>query len=73
MKRIAVILLVLCASMQLFAQTFTTKVRGSVTDAQTGEPIPFAGIYFKDTTIGITDAPMPRSRPTAVSIIPHRK
>ena len=54
MKRIAVILVVLCASVQLFAQTFTTKVRGTVTDAQTGEPIPFAGIYFKDTTIGIT-------------------
>lgn len=54
MKRIVVILLVLCASIQLFAQTFTTKVRGIVTDADTGEPIPFAGIYFKDTTIGIT-------------------
>ena len=41
----------LFASVQLLAQT--TKVRGSVTD-ETGEPIPFAGIYFKGTTIGIT-------------------
>lgn len=32
----------------------TTKVRGRVTDADTGEGIPFAGVYFKNTTIGIT-------------------
>ena len=31
----------------------TTKVRGRVTD-DTGEGIPFAGVYFKGTTTGIT-------------------
>lgn len=30
----------------------TTKVRGVVTDADTGEIIPFAGVYFKGTSIG---------------------
>lgn len=52
MKRFAVILAMLFAVLQLEAQT--TKVSGSVHDAETGEPIPFAGIYFKDTAIGLT-------------------
>ena len=42
----------LLAGASLLAQT--TKVRGTVTDADTGEPIPFAGIFFKGTTIGLT-------------------
>lgn len=32
----------------------TTKVKGSVKDADTGEGIPFANVYFKNTTIGVT-------------------
>lgn len=32
----------------------TTKVRGRVTDVETGEPLPFAGVYFDGTTIGLT-------------------
>ena len=52
MKRIAVIIVILFSALQLGAQT--TKVSGTVRDADTGEPIPFAGIYFKDTTIGLT-------------------
>lgn len=52
MRRFAVILVMLMAALQLGAQT--TKVSGTVCDAETGEPIPFAGIYFKDTTIGLT-------------------
>lgn len=32
----------------------TTRVRGGVYDAETGEPLPFVGIYFDGTTIGIT-------------------
>ena len=39
-------------ALRLGAQT--TKVSGTVHDAQTGEAIPFAGIYFKNTTIGLT-------------------
>lgn len=52
MRKCAIILAMLFACVLAAAQT--TKVRGTVTDADTGEPIPFAGIYFKDTTIGLT-------------------
>ncbi|MGM9765255.1 MAG: DUF5686 family protein [Candidatus Cryptobacteroides sp.] len=31
-----------------------TKVKGRVTDASTGEPVPFAGVYFKGTTTGMS-------------------
>ena len=35
----------------------TSKVRGSVFDAQTGEPIPYASVFFDGTSIGVsTDA-----------------
>jgi len=36
----------------LFAQE--TKVTGKVTDAGSGDPVPFANIIFKGTTIGVT-------------------
>ena len=32
----------------------STKVKGRVIDADTGEGIPFVGMYFKDTQIGVT-------------------
>ena len=32
----------------------TTRVRGKVLDAQTGEPLPFVSVYFEGTTIGIS-------------------
>lgn len=38
----------------LLASAQTTRVRGRVTDADTGEAIPFAGVFFKGTTVGIT-------------------
>jgi hypothetical protein len=31
-----------------------TKIMGKVSDATSGEPIPFANIYFKGTTVGVT-------------------
>ena len=31
-----------------------TKVKGRVTDAVTGAPVPFAGVYFKGTTTGMS-------------------
>lgn len=31
-----------------------TKVKGRVTDSETGEGIPFAGVYFKGTAVGIS-------------------
>ena len=43
-------LLVLCSP--AFAQN--TKVKGRVTDAETGEPIPFANVFFEGTTIGVS-------------------
>ena len=53
MKRILVLFIMLLASLSLCAQG-VTKVRGIVTDAETGEPIPFAAVFFKDTSIGLT-------------------
>lgn len=32
----------------------STRVRGTVYDGETGEPLPFAGVYFDGTTIGIS-------------------
>ena len=31
-----------------------TKVKGQVVDASTGEGIPFAGVYFKNSTVGVS-------------------
>ena len=52
MKRLAVILLLLLTSIAAIAQT--TKVKGRVLDADTGEPIPFVSVWFDGTTIGIS-------------------
>ena len=49
--RLVVLLLVLTA-LQAAAQT--TRVRGTVTDAESGEPLPFVSVYFDGTTIGIS-------------------
>ena len=45
-----VIYITILHSTSLIAQT--TKVRGSIKDASTGEPIPFANIVYKTTNIG---------------------
>ncbi|HOI00283.1 MAG TPA: DUF5686 family protein [Bacteroidales bacterium] len=45
-------LCVLCTALPVWGQS--TRVMGKVLDAGTGEPIPFANIYFKGTTIGVT-------------------
>lgn len=46
-------LLLLClVSVPSYSQM--TRVRGAVTDAVTGEPVPFVSVYFKNTTIGIS-------------------
>ena len=53
MNRIARILIFLCVFPQLtLAQT--TKVKGRVTDQKTGEPVPFAAVFFAGSTIGMT-------------------
>ena len=51
MKRI---LSFLCCLLSLAAAAQPTKVRGTVRDAETGEPIPFVSVYFDGTVIGIS-------------------
>lgn len=46
-----IFILLLLASMT-YAQAQTTTVRGAVTDAKTGEPLPFVTIIFEGTAIG---------------------
>ncbi len=48
----ALFLALLCSGIQATAQS--TRVLGKVVDASTAEPIPFANIFFKGTTIGVT-------------------
>jgi CarboxypepD_reg-like domain/Family of unknown function (DUF5686) len=43
-------LVVLCTVPRAFAQT---SVKGTVTDAETREPLPFVNVYFKGTTTGV--------------------
>ncbi len=42
----------LCATKQMLAQT--TTIRGLVTDAKTGDAIPFVNVFFEGTSIGKT-------------------
>ena len=53
MRRLGIIFLCLLLSILAAAQG-TTRVRGVVKDADTGEPLPFVGVYFDGTTIGIS-------------------
>lgn len=50
-KFIIPILFVLAGNLTL-AQS--TRVRGKVTDAETGEVLPFVNVFFKGTTVGMT-------------------
>lgn len=50
-KIVSVIILILLGG-QIVAQS--TKVRGKVTDAKTGEPLPMVNVFFKGTTTGMT-------------------
>ncbi|MEZ5197174.1 MAG: DUF5686 family protein [Bacteroidales bacterium] len=49
-------LVVLLTFSSMFFEAYgqVTKIMGVVMDAETREPIPFASIYFKGTTIGVT-------------------
>ena len=47
-KLVLIIILISCAA-ELYGQT---KVRGTITDVSTGEPLPFVNISFKGTTVG---------------------
>ena len=53
MPKIRLIWFLICLiPITLSAQS--TKVRGTVVDAETGEPIPFVSVFFDGTTIGIS-------------------
>ncbi len=41
-------------SVSLLAYGQSTRVRGKVIDGETGEPLPFVGVYFDGTTVGIS-------------------
>lgn len=49
---LAALFITLFGSVVSYAQT--TKVKGRVLDASTGEGVPFAGIYFRGTTVGVS-------------------
>ena len=51
-QRLILLLLLLCSSLAVLGQN--TRVTGTVKDALTFEPIPFANVTFKGTTIGGT-------------------
>ncbi len=49
MKKFYLLLVLLMLAIPVWSQT---KVRGVVTDAESGEPLPFVNIVFKGTTVG---------------------
>ena len=51
-KRWGIFLILLLTAISAAAQS--TRIRGIVRDARTGEALPFVGIYFDGTTIGIS-------------------
>lgn len=50
----SIIALVLSLVVVGFGNAQSTYITGKVTDAESGDPVPFANIYFKGTTIGTT-------------------
>ena len=51
-RRILCAVLALCLPFALEAQT--SKVRGVVIDAESGEPVPYASVFFAGTSIGVS-------------------
>lgn len=52
LKRIIAFAIFLFSTLVLFSQT--TKVKGRVIDAETKEGIPFASVFFKGTSVGVS-------------------
>ena len=48
------ILLLVCLAAVSSAAAQTTRVRGRVTDAATGQPVAFASVLFPGTTVGLS-------------------
>jgi hypothetical protein len=53
-KHIMILLLAGAGLFPLSSNAQLTKVMGKVVDSATGEPIPFANVYFQGTTVGVT-------------------
>ncbi len=53
MKNIFVTIIFIFSAMAAWGQ-LPTKIKGVVKDANTGEPLPFAVVYFEGTTVGAT-------------------
>lgn len=54
LRGIVMMAVVLCTALNSSFAQEPTKVIGKVTDAATGEPLPFVSVYFKGTTAGAT-------------------
>lgn len=54
MKKFILAAIFCCLLLPLYSQQAATKIKGVITDAETGEPVPFVVVYFKGTTIGVT-------------------
>ncbi len=52
MKRTLVLLILLLSASCIWAQS--TRVRGKITDAKTGEPLPLVNVVFKGSFVGVT-------------------
>lgn len=50
--RLVVVIILVLSGCDIYAQS--TKVRGKVTDAETGETLPLVSVFFTGTTIGMT-------------------
>ena len=48
------ILFILLITVTSVAWGQSTRVRGKITDAKTGEPLPLVNVVFKGTTVGVT-------------------
>lgn len=49
-----IVLTILFSVLSLFSSAQITKIMGVVKDADTKQPIPFANVYFANTTIGVS-------------------
>lgn len=54
MRCLKIVLVMLMSFFSVLANAQVTKVRGKVTDAVSGDPMPFVGVTFTGTTIGTT-------------------
>jgi len=49
-----IFLVILVGILAETASAQETRISGTITDAATGQPVPFVNVYFRNTTIGVT-------------------